>query len=89
MTFVQPSLGKKATIHGVTTMLATSKNVVFPGHNLLLTTSADDQTLYLLPKHQQGYLRNRRDVFKRTQRILHIESGPQLKRKLFGNYPDF
>ena len=36
---------KKATIHQVTTMLATSKNVLFPGHNHLLTTSADDPSL--------------------------------------------
>ena len=31
----------KATIHQVTTMLATSKNVLFPGHIHLLTTSTD------------------------------------------------
>ena len=36
---------KKATIHQVTTMVATSKNVLFPGHNRLLTTGADDPTL--------------------------------------------
>ena len=30
------------TIHQVTTTLATSKNVQFPGHNHLLTTGADD-----------------------------------------------
>ena len=35
------SLRSKATIHQVTTMLATSKNVLFPGHNHLLTTSSD------------------------------------------------
>ena len=40
-----PSLGKKATIHQLTTMLATSKNVLFPGHNHLLTTSTDDSLL--------------------------------------------
>ena len=27
-------------------MLSTSKNVLFPDHNHLLTTSADDPTLY-------------------------------------------
>ena len=27
------SLGKKATIHQATTMLSTSKNALFPGHN--------------------------------------------------------
>ena len=32
---------KKATIHQVTTMLVTSKNIPFPGHNHLLTTGAD------------------------------------------------
>ena len=31
-------LHKYPTIHQVTTMLATSKNVHFPGHNHLLTT---------------------------------------------------
>ena len=30
------------TIHQVSTMLATSKNVLFPGHNHLLTTGTDD-----------------------------------------------
>ena len=36
---------KKATIHQVTTMLATSKNALFPGHNHLLTTGNDDPSL--------------------------------------------
>ena len=36
---------KKATIHQLTTRLATSKIVLFPGHNHLLTTGADDPTL--------------------------------------------
>ena len=35
----------KATIHQVTTMLATSKNVLFPGHSHLLTTGMDDPSL--------------------------------------------
>ena len=35
---------KKATIH----QLTTSKNVLFPGHNHLLTTGADDPSLYRL-----------------------------------------
>ena len=45
--FLQPpsTLGKKATIHQVTNMLATSKNVLFPGPNHLLTTGADDLKL--------------------------------------------
>ena len=42
------TLGKISTIHQVTTMLATSKNVPFPGPNHLLTTGADDLTLYRL-----------------------------------------
>ena len=36
---------KKATIHQVTTMLATSRNVLFPGHSHLITIGTDDQTL--------------------------------------------
>ena len=32
----------KNTVHQVTTMLATSKDVLFPGHNHLPTTGADD-----------------------------------------------
>ena len=40
-----PALRKKATIHQVTTMLDASKNVIFPGHNHLLTTSTDDLAL--------------------------------------------
>ena len=43
----------KSTIHQVTTILATSKNVLIPGHNHLLTTGADDLTLWLSPDHQQ------------------------------------
>ena len=46
---------KKATIHQATAMLATSKNVLFPGHNDLLTTGTDDLTLWLSPKHQLAY----------------------------------
>ena len=38
-------LSKKATIHQVTTMLATSENVLFPGHNHPLTTGTDDPSL--------------------------------------------
>ena len=39
------ALLKKVTNHQVTTMLATAKNVLFPGHNHLLTTGADDPSL--------------------------------------------
>ena len=35
---------KKATIHQVTPILTTSKNVLFPGHNHLLTTGTHDLT---------------------------------------------
>ena len=38
------TLIKKATIHQVTTMLATSKNVLLPGHSHLLPTGTDDST---------------------------------------------
>ena len=38
------TLRKKAIIHEVTTMLATAKNVLLPGHNHLLTTGTDDPT---------------------------------------------
>ena len=43
------ALGKKVTIHQVTTMLATSKNVILPRHNHLLTTGTDDPELCLSP----------------------------------------
>ena len=55
------TLRKKVTIHQLTTMLATSKNVLFPGHNHLLTTGTDGPTLWLSPErhrvrgHQQTY----------------------------------
>ena len=46
---------KKPTIHlWVTTMLATSKNVLFPSHNHLLTTGTDGRTLWLPPERQRG-----------------------------------
>ena len=46
---------QKATIHEVTTMLATDKElyVLFPGHSHLLTTDTDNPTLWLLPERQQ------------------------------------
>ena len=46
------SHSKKKTIHQLTTMLSTSKNVLFLGHNHLLTTGADDLTLWWSPEHQ-------------------------------------
>ena len=39
-------LHKKATIHQLTIMLSTSKNLIFPDHNHQLITDADDLTLY-------------------------------------------
>ena len=38
---------QKSIIHQVTTMLATSKKVPFPGHNHLLTASTNGQTLII------------------------------------------
>ena len=46
---------KKATIHKVTTMLATPKNVLFPGHNHLLTTGTNDLKLWLSLSHHFDY----------------------------------
>ena len=46
-------LGNKATIHHLTTMLATYKNVLFPGLKHLRITGADDMTLWLSPEHQR------------------------------------
>ena len=43
------TLRKKATIHQVTTMLATSEN------NHLLTTGTDNPTLWLSPERQNSY----------------------------------
>ena len=42
---IEPSLHKKSIIHHVTTMLATSKNAIFPGHNQQLIISTDDPSL--------------------------------------------
>ena len=53
---------KKATIHQLTTMLSTSKNVLVPGHNHLLTTSADEpsfadiRTIIKVSGHQHRWL---------------------------------
>ena len=51
--FHYASLRKKATIHQVTTMLATSENGIFLSHNHLLTTGTDDLILWLSSEHQQ------------------------------------
>ena len=50
-TYWAATIAQKATIHQVTTMLATSKNVLFPSPNHLLTIGADDQNLGLSPEH--------------------------------------
>ena len=39
------ALRKKATIHQLNTMLATTENVLFSGNDHLLTTGSDDLTL--------------------------------------------
>ena len=56
---VWPLRKKTPTIQQLTTMLATSKNVLFPGYNHLLTTSADDPTLWLSPERKvtQHYIK--------------------------------
>ena len=41
------NLAKKPLSTSLITMLSTSKNVLFPGHNHLLTSGADDPTLWL------------------------------------------
>ena len=41
---------KKATIHQLTTMLSTSKNVLFSRYNHLLTTGDDDPTLLIIAR---------------------------------------
>ena len=46
--YSKEALCKKATIHQVTTMLTTCKNVLFPGHNYLLTKGTDDPSLSLV-----------------------------------------
>ena len=44
------ALGKKVTIHQVTTKLSTFKIVLFPCHNHLLTAGTNDLTRWLLPR---------------------------------------
>ena len=41
---------QKSSIHQVTTMLATSKNALFPGHNRLPTTGIDDPGAWVIIK---------------------------------------
>ena len=49
------SLCKKVTIHQVITMLATSKNVLFPGNNHLLTTTGT-RAIIKVSDHQYWWL---------------------------------
>ena len=50
-------LCQKATIQQVTTTLATSKNVLFPGHNHLLTTGTDDMIIKVSDDQYKWYSR--------------------------------
>ena len=45
LTIISYTLGKKDTILQLTTMLSTSKNVLFPGSSQLLTTDTDYPSL--------------------------------------------
>ena len=47
---------KQATIHQLTTMLSTPKNVLFPGHNHLLTTGAGAWAIIKVKGHQHRWL---------------------------------
>ena len=44
-TFLEMQHHAKKPFHQVTTVLGDAKNVLFPGHNHLLTTSTDDPSL--------------------------------------------
>ena len=48
MSILSVSLREKATIHQMTIMLATSKNVLFPGHNHMLTTGTDTSDTWII-----------------------------------------
>ena len=54
------SLRKKATVQQITTMLSTSENVLFPGHNHMLTTGTDDlagaRAIIKVSAHQYWWL---------------------------------
>ena len=49
-------LCQKAIIHQLTTMLSTSKSVLFPGRNHLLTTGVDDPTFLSSSEGQRDKL---------------------------------
>ena len=65
-------LGKTAAIHQVTTMLATSKNVLIPGHSHLLTTGTDDTSVAGAPAIIKALgLESLRDV-KLNRRLVEL-----------------
>ena len=59
---------KKASIHQVTIMLATFKDVLFPGHNQLLTIGTDDLTgvrvTIRVSGHQYRWLAWKYNIFR-------------------------
>ena len=70
---------KKAAIHQVTSLLATSKHVLFPGHNNLLSTGTDGPTLWLsvrviikMKGHQYRWLAGGYDL---EMTFLEVASG--------------
>ena len=70
-------LAKQATIHQVTIMLTTSRNVLFPGHNHLLTTGTDDPSLWLLPSLVLG------DNKSVKCRVISSAGGYDLEKDIF------
>ena len=93
-------LRNKATIHQVTTMLATSKYVLFAGHNHLLTIGTDNPTLRLIKVsgHQHWWLACRwlwpanRTFFEvargRCARVIIKMSGHQYRWLAGGSYQE-
>ena len=64
----------KATIHQLTTMQSTSKNVLFPGHNHRLTTGVDDTTLIIARAPARVIIKvsGHQLYFIITHQLLHI-----------------
>ena len=54
---LSPFTVQQKTIHLVTTMLAASENVLFPGYDHLLTTGTDDSTFSLSPERQRAIVK--------------------------------
>ena len=63
-------------------MISTSKNVLFPGHDHLLTTSADDPSLLLSPEHKKTFLEVANMVFT-WWIVAFLCSGPTCKLYLY------